>query len=150
MSEIKTLKELHDIWRLLPAPTHSDEMLLADIDACIKAVEAEIADRFIELPTDADGVPWTLETESFVDDAGIEVVFSGLKVDCKGRWKILSNCVWHNPSLCRHVKPRMLEDVLEDCINEFSHRCTEGKYDTRPTVAKYADEIRELLGGDAE
>ena len=138
MSEIKTLKELRDIWRLLPAPTHSDEMLLADIDACIKAVEAEIADRFIELPTDADGVPWTLETESFVDDVGRKVKFSGLQVDRKGRWEIINVCVCHDPSLCRHVKQRTLEDVLMDAGV------------SRAAINDVADEIRELLGDDAE
>ena len=146
MSEIKALKELRDIWRLLPAPTHSDEMLLADIDTCIKAVEAEIADRFIELPTDADGVPWTLETESFVDDMGRKVKFSGLQVDRKGRWEIINVCVCHDPSLCRHVKQRTLEDVIEGAINAaFGNEAP-----FSAIVKKAADEIRELLGGDAE
>ena len=116
-------------------------------------IEAEIADRFIELPTDADGAPWTFETESFVDDTGIEVVFSGLKVDRKGRWKILSNCVWHDPSLCRHVKQRTLEDVLREYGKAYHAHMADNymNYDgtDEQVIEKYADEIRELLGGDA-
>ena len=116
-------------------------------------IEAEIADRFIELPTDADGAPWTFETESFVDDTGIEVVFSGLKVDHKGRWKILSNCVWHDPSLCSHVKPRTLEDVLIEyrleAYNLYADQELTGEErvdEFQKLDAEYDSKIRELLG----
>ena len=111
--------------------------------------------RFCELPIDADGVPWTLETESFVDDTGAKVMFSGLQVDCKGRWKILSNCVWHDPSLCRHAKPDPLKELLSELANEVweaSCTCQTTWSDSGldGIEERYANRIRELMkeGGD--
>lgn len=49
--------------------------------------------------------------------------------------------------LCRHVKPRTLEDVIEGAINAAFGN--EANFNT--IVKKAADEIHELLlGGDAE
>lgn len=153
MSEIKALEKLRSIWKQLPAPTHSDELLLADMDACIKDIETEIAANYIRLPCDADGVPWTLKTESFVDDTGRKVKFSGLQVNREGRWEILNICVCHDPSLCRHVKSRTLEDVLAEFGIAAARELAadpDGYGISDKTIAKCVSEIRELLDGDAE
>ena len=52
---MKSVDKLRSIWKQLPAPTHYDELLLADMDACIKAIEAEIAEKYMLLPCAADG-----------------------------------------------------------------------------------------------
>ena len=109
----------------------------------IDEIEAEIERDYMRLPVDADGVPWTLETESFVDDTGREVEFNGLQVDRKGRWKILNNCVWHDPSLCSHVKPRTLEDIVADAIQYGHNGITGDRIEGK--VAEFCAEIRELL-----
>jgi hypothetical protein len=52
---MKEIDELRDIWRLLPAPSHSEELLLADMDRCITSIECEIAEKYMLLPCAADG-----------------------------------------------------------------------------------------------
>ena len=126
------------------------EITHADVETMIGSIAAIADAYYMRLPVDADGVPIHLYDKLLKSTGAAEPTYGevvGISDDsvffnAKQGWE--SN--WSK--LTRHVKPRTLEDVLEDCINEFSHRCTEGKYDTRPTVAKYADEIRELLGGD--
>ena len=106
-------------------------------------IEREISERYVLLPCDADGEPWTLETERFIDDTGRKVKFSGLQVDREGRWKILSICVWHDPSLCRHVKPDPLKELLEELVSE-------ARDDSRDfSVEPWCDAVRDLMGGDA-
>lgn len=119
-----------------------------------ETIEAEIADNYIRLPCDADGVPWTLETKSFIDEAGRKGKFSGLQVDREGRWKIINVCVTHDPSLCRHIKPDSLKELLHDaCTNATRIRCVQGvgtdiSIEVDETeLASYAGRIRELLGG---
>lgn len=151
MSEIKALYNLHK----LASDFRSDVYKRDEADYLLEIadnIQAEVDSFFIALPLDADGVPWTLETESFVDDTGAKVMFSGLQVDCKGRWKILSNCVWHDPSLCRHVKPDPLKELLTEMLDRNSDGVglREFNRDYDAFVAHYADEIRELMkeGGE--
>ena len=150
MSEIRALEKLREQAEREPLALTYILNDLAD------EIQAEIDERFTLLPVDADGVPWTLETESFVDDTGAKVMFSGLQVDCKGRWKILSNCVWYDPSLCRHVKPDPLKELLNDRINDVLRVMTSGIGIALETALndsfgeECADEIRELMkeGGE--
>lgn len=118
-------------------------------DAACDRIEAEIAERYMELPTDADGVP------IHVGDL-IEYGFKGerLEVTHIGLTKhgdptiayrrpngtLDSSCIG---SECRHVKPRTIEDVLRDCCNEWNEHC--GNDWEQSVYAKYADEIRGLL-----
>lgn len=119
-------------------------------DACIDEVEREISERYVLLPCDADGEPWTLETERFIDDTGRKVKFSGLQVDREGRWKILNVCVCHDPSLCRHVKPDPLKELLTEMLDRNSDGVGYREFggDFESFVKSYAERIRELMGGD--
>lgn len=47
-----------------------------------------------------------------------------------------------------HVKPRTIEDVLRDCCDEWNEHC--GDDWEQGVYVKYAAELRELMGGDAE
>ena len=122
----------------------------AKLDAlkCADEIEAEIERDYMKLPVDADGVPWSLDTESFIDDTGREVVFSGLQVDYQGRWKILSNCVWHDPSLCHHVKPDPLVELLKDFALDVARSVDENIVGFSPcsyTLDQYTERFRELM-----
>lgn len=112
-------------------------------DKLIDEIEAEIAERYMELPVDADGVPiragdklehasggWTFTADSLeIDRWGAHVRANGQsRVQCAN---------------CRHVKPRTLTDVLADFAADV-----ENDSNTIETARKYAEEIRELLGGD--
>ena len=110
-------------------------------------IESEIAEHYMELPVDADGVPIRvgdkLEYRGLTFDAfsvAEDVVFR--ECDFKsGRYTVDV----YDHSDVRHVKPRTLEDVLADFAADV-----ENDRNTIETARKYADEIRELLGGDAE
>lgn len=103
------------------------------IDAIADEIEAEIEERYMELPVDADGVPVCVGDElDYTDPFGN--VFR-----CT-----VQPLLAHDSKCYRHVKPRTLEDVLFDFGEEF-----EGEMDEiAPVIAKYAEEIRELLGVD--
>ena len=142
MSEIKALEKLRE---LLDVEIGEAEPYFKG-EAICDEIEAEIADNYMRLPLDADGEPihvGDVMMDGKTPRYAVAVAPESFMMDG------YETGSFYRPGLAKnhhHVKPRTLEDVLEDCINEFSHRCTEGKYDTRPTVAKYADEIRELLG----
>lgn len=154
MSEIKALEDLRK-WAQRVIESCCTGMKADEVLESADEIQAEIDERFTLLPVDADGVPWTLETETFVDDTGREVEFSGLQVDREGRWKILNICVWHDPSLCRHVKPDPLKELLSELANEVweaSCTCQTTWSDSGldGIEERYANRIRELMedGGD--
>lgn len=117
-------------------------------------IEAEIADNYMRLPVDADGVPIHLYDKllkstgaaesTYGEVVGIsdDSVFFNAKQGWESNW---SKCT-------RHVKPCTLEDVLTEMLDRNSDGVglREFNRDFGAFVAHYADEIRELLGGDAE
>lgn len=140
MSEIKAVKRLRGL-----AKEVVDMRWGVEFDRAIDALEAEVADRFMELPVDADGVPIhigdTLEHVpggwAFTADM-LEIDRWGVHVRMNGQSRIPCEC-------CRHVKPRTIEDVLRDCCNEWNEHL--GDDWEHGVYAKYADELRELMGG---
>ena len=147
MSEIKALEELRkyvsDWW----AP---DEAVNKDVNRFADEIQAEVDERFMELPLDADGVPIRVgdmllrstgaPKESYGEVVGVsdDSVFFN---DKSGGW------VTNWASLTRH-KSRTLEDVLDDFSKSLGCKSifTDMK---REAISKYAAEIRELLGVDA-
>ena len=141
-------------------------------DMLIDEIEAEIAANYLELPVDADDEPIhmgdTVEGELVFDDATAKGTVTTyhihdndepdtvyIKVDCgNGTWTIKELRI----KRCHHVKPRTLEDVLEDYVVEYQTRHARSEFgaehfdhvDVHEMVKRCADEIRELLGGDAE
>lgn len=112
-------------------------------------IEAEIERDYMKLPVDADGVPihvgdvMTLKHGKTCEVVAVsETQFTGKKFGS-------DYCVCH-ASLHRHVKPRTLEDVLCDVWNEaLDYANSDIWRDPSEVFAERADEIRELLGGDA-
>lgn len=114
-------------------------------------IEQEIAERYIELPVDADGVPIHvgdyLESEEY---DGRLFPCRGLNVEvCKSgkRWTVCmsydsySGTSEYTPAnRCRHVKPRTIEDVLREFADEVQRCC-----DTTDTITDYAEEIRGMM-----
>jgi len=119
---------------------------LADM---IADIEAEIAERYMELPVDADGVPIRIGDMLECNANGYDGKFEVFAV---GAGVVIGNhdiefvtrhpTDWfHVARYCRHVKPRTVEDVLCDMIHEYA--CTD--MTTEQTAAKYAAELRDLL-----
>lgn len=106
----------------------------------LDAVEAEVAERYIELPCDADGVPIHVgDTVEYPNGSRDVVRF----ITVNDNEPTFNEMGWIGGK-CRHVKPRTLEDVLE----ALSWESEDLEYDgDRPAlIAKYAAEIRDLLG----
>ena len=162
-SKIKALEDMRNAVKTIAADCDEEWIL-----GCLDAIESEITERFIELPLDADDVPIRVgdvmegvdkyDTLRNVRGEVIEISFNA--TDSEGLVASVALQVWSadgkswhryidpDASVYRHVKPRTLEDVLED----FGIECDE-QYPTesrKEIITKYADEIRELLRGDAE
>lgn len=112
-------------------------------------IEAEIAERYMELPADADGVPihvGDVMMDGKTPRYAVAVAPESFMMDG------YETGSFYRPGLAknhRHVKPRTLEDVLIDML-ETAVGYSDAHTDVAlVAVESYADEIRELLGGDA-
>lgn len=104
-------------------------------------IEREIAERYMELPVDADGVPIRCGDEVTADTLG------------NGKWSVfaVASDYWvdvdgytHKPCETHHVKPRTIEDVLRDLVNGIDRV----EFDVLTAIGEAADEIRELMEVD--
>ena len=131
-------------------------------DVLIDGIEAEIAERYMELPVDADGMPIhmgdAVEGE-LLDDSTVKgtvcafhlyddepnSVYIHVNVD-GGGWTIKELRL----TRCHHVKQRTVEDVLRDFVNEAEWEQSPDSYEEieRRLITLYAAELRDLLGGD--
>jgi len=118
-------------------------------------IEAEIAERYMQLPVDADGVPIRVgDVVEFGENRNQGIVKAlnehmviAIHVDDGYTNYAKYGLLW-NADACRHVKPRTVEDVLMDVMSDFAD--ADFNDETLETItARYADEIRELPGSDA-
>ena len=121
----------------------------------LSEIEAEIAERYMELPVDADGVPIHISDVLECDANGYKGTFTVFAIGNNTvvgnhdiEWIRDNSSKWfHVASFCCHVKPRTLEDVLRDVWNEALDYAKSDMWRNPDEVfAERADEIRELLG----
>ena len=144
MSEIKALEKLRELSEI-----RMDGWLMMDTRKIADEIEAEIAERYIELPVDADGVPIRVGDkmqyhggEPFTVCAvapGVIHTWAAVKL---GERKTTYD---YAPIQCTHYKPRTIEDVLRELADIV--RDNDGYNDSCIDAA--ADELREIMGGDA-
>ena len=118
----------------------SDVML-----AIADAIEAEIAERYMLLPVDADGVPIHVGDKvvnQLVDNQKLRVV--AISNDDAYYYRA-ATLTYDRATNLKHVKPDLLKELLEEFANEL---CDFHVSDE--TFNHYAERIRELLGGDTE
>jgi hypothetical protein len=122
-------------------------------------IEVEIERDYMKLPADADGVPIHVGDRLECYANGYEGTFTVFAIGNDTvvgnhdiEWIMDNPSKWfHVASFCRHVKPRTLEDVLRDVWKEALDYAKNDMWRNPEEVfAERADEIRELLGGDAE
>ena len=152
MSEIKALEELREYvntnWTCQAASW-------ARLNEAIDNIEAEIAERYMELPVDADGAPIRVGDKLFFDKnyPGICTGYDWLKINDDGKWMIVVRSDWHNGG-CRllahdsaHHVQRTLEDVLRDVWKEALDYAKSDIWRNPDEVfAERADEIRAMFG----
>ena len=113
----------------------------------VDEIEREIAEKYMELPLDADGVPIRIgdslecmessgEIERFVV-AGYTTEYSTWTGDDVPLMATNENATEFYCRNCHHVKPRTVEDVLMNAGVSVA------------AISDVAAEIRELLGSDA-
>lgn len=110
------------------------------------AIEAEIAEKYMLLPVDADGVPIRAGDDLYYGNG------KPFKASCIGYTETLvyiennyNNAIF-DPKDCRHV-PRTVEDVLADIANSIAKKIDGNKhYWGAHDFVDEAAEIRELLG----
>lgn len=108
----------------------------------LHAIEREIAERYMEPPLDVDGVPIKVGDECWDRDTAERFEVSSVE------WNGICWSAWSTPETRHlankvlHHRPRTLEVVLEDMLIEKDETdlCSMG------LIAKYAAEIREILG----
>lgn len=165
MSEIKALEKLREIAADINASEIVDHMKLypscvfdgAWLDAwhdefyrVIDMLELEIAERFVELPVDADGVPIHAGDMIEFGEKGerLEATHVGWTehgdptiayrrpngtLDC--------SCIGAE---CRHVKPRTVEDVLRECAERYASAADVEFGSTSEMFAMYEKEIYDI------
>jgi hypothetical protein len=153
MSEIKALEKLR---RLTIYDKGEKYTACLDAGSIADEIEAEIAERYIELPVDADGVPIRvgdkLECHANGYDGAFTVFAIGNDVvvgNHDTEWIVRNPSKWfHIASFCMHVKPRTLEDVLREMLDRKGDGIgmREFNRDFDAFVEHYADEIRAMFG----
>ena len=137
MTNIKALEDLRE----LCASVKSMDFASVGCDAVLEIADRindEIAEQFMPLPCDADGVPIRAgDVMARVDGGPTRQV----ACVCGAGFTDIDTPIWCARDF-RHVKPRTIEDVLLDVIEHAV--CPSNSWDE--IIAKYADEIREVLG----
>lgn len=139
---MKSIEKLREKIRLDVNNPWSD--LKGDLLAMCDKIEAEIAERYMELPLDAVGVPIHTGDMLQLGDTRSDVVALAYRPHDELPWEWLTrDGEWHSTAFARHVKSRTLEDVLREMVGMTDQPLCE------EDIQAFADEIRELMG-DAE
>ena len=110
-------------------------------------IEREIAERYMQLPFDADGVPIHVHDWIEVDDKKHRV--EAIATNAVYWWEE-DGCHWTSSyMICRHHNPRTIEDVLTDFANEVARQGHQIGLIGHELTMSYAAEIRELMEVDA-
>ena len=128
LMEIKAIKDLCDLARDVV-----DYKWGVEFDAALKRLEAEIAERFMELPVDADGEPIHVG-DRMIHGSGDEVYAFALGDD-KAYFTDNHANVYHAYK-CRHVHPPTVDGLLREFGDWYAH--TKGGCDKESIIAEYA------------
>lgn len=140
MSEIKALEKLRRL-----AKEVVDARWGVEFDRVADALEAEIEERYMPLPLDADGEPIHVGDEITLPSGKRDTVrFITYRIA-----DVVFNERGWVPNLCRHAKPRTVEDVLREFAGRVLNSGHQWGLDAETTTAECAAELRELMRDDA-
>lgn len=147
MSEIKALGKLREY-----ADDVCSKRDQRELRQYIDELEAEVNDNHMRLPVDADGVPIRVGDSVNMEDSDKEFTVQLVGDTCfRGQLLGTGAMETHYSRCCLHVKPRTLEDVLEDYADEYYRLVRDGQGGMVASKTRgAAAEIRELLGGDGD
>lgn len=147
MSTIKALEELRKCLGDNAVNGYID-MDWDEIHPIIYAIEAEIAERFMELPVDAEGVPVRIGDMMTNGDTAKEVVGIGPDYYVTGKRVGEFRLERHGWDFARDARhSRTVEDVLLGFWNE-SGKSIEWK-ELEKRIGEVADEIRGLMADES-
>ena len=119
----------------------------------VDAIEAEIAERFVELPCDRDGRPVHVGDRVRLLHNGVVRMVECLTLNAGGVWCVACDSggaflLPESQGNVEHAKPRALEDVLKELACDVRREWVENAPLAEHVYSEYADEIRELLEVD--
>lgn len=109
-----------------------------EFDRELEALEREIAERYMELPVDADGVPIHLGDE--LDNINKSERYKVTSIGDNGYIRIYSDTGWIHSSQCRHVKPDPVKELLEKLVRDVR-----GSYYLTAEQDRWVDECAERI-----
>lgn len=153
---LKALDELRGWIDSLYTPNSAE--LKVRGESIADAIEAELSERYMELPVGADGLPIHVgDKMEYIDCAPFVVcavapgVIHAWAETKLGEGKTTEA---YPPAQCHHFKPRTIEDVLREFafkMNDAYNDPTIGGEDREDVLSMitddYAAELREMLGG---
>lgn len=149
MSEIKAIEKLREF--VDDQFVTSGQSYLQGM-AIVNSIEAEIADRYMPLPVDVDGVPIHVgDYLQLGESRGHVIALTYCPCnELPWEWQCDSDGDWYNTAFAHHAKPRTVEDVLRDVWKEALDYAKSDMWRSPDEVfAERADELRDLMGSDA-
>lgn len=158
---MESIEKLRETFEKCTHPV-KDEMIEFDtvwiVKDCAMAmlddIETEIDRDYIKLPVDADSE--TIHVGDICEMSEVQFKVRQLNTDGYCWWAVDETGEFYIAELCRHIKPRTLEDVLIEyrlkAYNLYADDELTGEQRVAEFVnldAEYNSEIRELIGGDA-
>jgi len=106
------------------------ELAPSDLERIADEIEHEIAELYMPLPVDADGVPWTKSDKVFfVENEQSPRNITAFSFEfAENRWLIEDDdCCTFYADECTHAKPDHVKELLEELVakveNDVNWRC---------------------------
>ena len=131
---MKSTEKLRSMLKKLPAPTRTDELMIADMLKCISEIEREVLEGYMKRPLDADGVPVRVG-----DDTTHGTV---TKLHFDGKFWSFSN---ENGviSFAKYTSHQDKTRTVEDVLNDYARACeAASQYCVDVPIEKYAAELQ--------
>lgn len=125
MSEIRALENLRGLRdEAASKMVDNPRWVCARAEAIADEIEAEVVERFMELPVDADGVP--IHVGDMMEDDGEPFTICAVAPGCVHRWHVCNigepskGTVSYPPISLRHYVPDSIGRIVQDMRDSIS------------------------------